>query len=422
MMEINTASVQTEHSSLQVVPSERSFQITALLCWLGWIFDFYDLILIAFLIPAIEHSLHLSANQSAWLLGVGLGASGLGGILFGWLADLYGRKTILTVTVILFSIGMLCSGFVQTPEQFLLARFITGLGLGGEWAVGHALIAESVPAEKRARWSAFLQSGEPIGVALAAIVGFIVAPQIGWRAVFMLSALSGILALFFRRWMQESPRWLNSPQYNSAERLQLLKPFLASFWPLMILAWVLAVFKLGTYWTCYTWLPRFIEQSFGHSGFHKSALWIITGQVGQFIGMYWFGHCADRWGRQWAFTGFSILTACALLPLALFWDSLFHHMQAMFWVLIFLLGLGSGCTAGFGALLSEIFPTTQRTFAMGTVYNMARGVQLFAPIIVMMAVHRAGLEGGLLVPTVFALLTATWVWALPERHGQPLED
>src|SRR5262249_10727835 len=151
-------------------------------------------ILIAFLIPAIEKTLHMETTQSAWLLGVGLGASGLGGILFGWLADLYGRKKILTVTVILFSLGMLVSGFVQTPTQFLLARFVTGLGLGGEWAVGHALIAESVPAEKRARWSAFLQSGEPVGVAVAAVMGFLIAPHIGWRAVFQLSALSGLLA------------------------------------------------------------------------------------------------------------------------------------------------------------------------------------------------------------------------------------
>lgn len=412
-----------EQSRLQAVPeSDRPFKVTALLCWLGWIFDFYDLILIAFLIPAIEQSLHMEPSQSAWLLGVGLGASGLGGILFGWLADLYGRKKILTVTVILFSIGMFCSGFVQTPAQFLMARFITGLGLGGEWAVGHALIAESVPAEKRARWSAFLQSGEPVGVALAAIMGFLVAPQIGWRTVFMLSALSGLLALFFRRWMQESPHWLSSPKHSSVKRFQLLKPFLAQYWPLMGLAFILAMFKLGTYWTCYTWLPRFIEHSFGQNGFHKSTLWILMGQVGQFIGMYAFGHLADRWGRQWAFTSFSIITALALLPLALFWNTLFHEVQPLFWALMFLLGLGSGCTAGFGALLAEIFPTTQRTFAMGTVYNLARGVQVFAPILVMMAVNRAGLEGGLLVPTTLAILTAAWVWTLPECHGKPLED
>src|SRR5262249_15461909 len=152
------------------------------------------------------------------------------------------------------------------------------------WAVGHALIAESVPAEKRARWSAFLQSGEPVGVALAAVVGFLVAPHVGWRTVFMCSAFSGLLALLFRRWMRESPKWLASEKQPSAVQFKRLVPFFARHWPLMLLAWLLAVFKLGTYWTCYTWLPRFIEQTFGQDGFHKSALWIVTGQVGQFIG------------------------------------------------------------------------------------------------------------------------------------------
>lgn len=399
---------------------ENQFKTTAALCWLGWVFDFYDLILIAFLIPTIEHSLQMSPAQSAWLLGVGLGASGVGGILFGWLADLYGRKKILTVTVILFALGMLASGFVQTPLQFFIARFITGLGLGGEWAVGHALIAESVPAERRARWSAFLQSGEPIGVALAAIIGFTVAPLIGWRAVFVLSSCTGLLALFFRKFMQESPLWRQSPKSGSGERLRKLGPFLGAYWPLMMLALILAIFKLGTYWTCYTWLPRFIQQSFGVA-IHKSTLWILVGQAGQFIGMYGFGMVADQVGRRWAFTSFSLLTACALLPLALWWDFLFHHQQGMFWGLMFLLGLGSGCTAGFGALLAELFPTLQRTFAMGTVYNTARGVQVLAPVIMLWASQRGGIEGALLVPATLALLTAAWVWALPERKGFSLE-
>jgi MFS family permease len=407
---------------MQTMPSadERGFTITAALCWLGWVFDFYDLILIAFLIPTIEHDLRLSAVQSAWLLGIGLGASGVGGIVFGWLADVYGRKTILTFTIVLFSLGMLASGFVQAPWQFFLARSITGLGLGGEWAVGHALIAESVPADRRARWSALLQSGEPVGVALAAIIGFMLAPLIGWRAVFMGSALTGVLALAARRFMRESPVWRQSPRLDSRARVWALQPFFSAYWPLMILALVLAVFKLGTNWTCYTWLPRFIQESFGVA-IHRSTLWILLGQAGQFIGMLGFGTVADRLGRRWAFTAFSLLTALALAPLALAWDALFQHQQTLFWVLMFLLGLGSGCTAGFGALLAEIFPTAQRTLAMGTVYNTARGVQVFAPVVMMWAVQRGGIGAGLLVPTLLALLTAAWVWTLPERRGAALE-
>jgi MFS family permease len=398
------------------LPTSPRFKATAALCWLGWVFDFYDLILIAFIVKTLERDLAMTPVETAWMLGIGLGASGLGGILFGWLADLYGRKKILSITVILFSFGMLITGFVQTPLQFFGARFLTGLGLGGEWAVGHALIAESVPAEQRGRWSAFLQSGEPLGVALAALMGFTVTPIIGWRTVFMLSAATGILVVFFRHYIQESPLWLASPRKSSRERLLDLRVFFTKYWPFMFLALILAFFKLGTYWTCYTWLPRFIQESFGDK-IQQSTLWILVGQVGQFIGMYTFGMMADRIGRHWAFTTFSLITAMSLMPMALFWKPLFFDQQMLFWTLIFTLGFGSGCTAGFGALLSEIFPTAQRTFAMGAVYNLARGAQLFAPLLVMWAVQRSGMEGGLLVPTTFALLTAAWVWMLPERRG-----
>ncbi|MBY0403270.1 MAG: MFS transporter [Cyanobacteria bacterium] len=399
----------------------NALKITAGLCWLGWVFDFYDLILIVFLRKSIEQSLQVTPDQIPWMIGIGLGASGLGGILFGVLADRYGRKKILTVTVLLFSLGMLLTSFSQNFTQFLVARFITGVGLGGEWAVGHALIAESVPPETRARWSAFIQSGEPIGVALASVMGFVIAPQMGWdwRTVFLLSSCTGFLVLVFQKYMKESPLWQKSERLGIGQRLKETVPFIGEYWPVMLLALVLAIFKLGTYWTCYTWLPRFIEETTKIS-IERSVLWILCGQLGQFIGMYLFGLCADRLGRRVSFTLFSFITASALIPLALFWDQVMG--QPVFWGLMFLLGIGSGCTAGFGALLSELFPTKFRTFAMGTTYNLARGAQLFAPVGVAMAVEQAGIMGGLMVPATLAVLTSLWVWTLPERKGKSLDE
>lgn len=410
---MNAVTASTENE----VP--RSAKITAALCWVGWVFDFYDLILIAFLIKQIEHSLGISEEMGPWLIGIGLGASGLGGVLFGALGDRFGRKKTLTFTIVLFSLGMLLTSFVQTVPQFLAARFLTGLGLGGEWAIGHALVAESVPAATRARWSAFLQSGEPFGVALAAIVGFWIAPAMGWdwRTIFMLSSLTGFLALVFRSHLSESPIWLKAEPKDMKTRIHELKPFLKSYWLIMVLALVMASFKLGTYWTCYSWLPRFIEKTM-HVALERSVPWLLCGQVGQFLGMMLFGVAADKIGRRLSFTLYSLATVCALLPLALFWDELFG--QPLFWILLFLLGLGSGCTAGFGALLSELFPTQFRTFAMGTTYNLARGVQAFTIPGVGMAVAAAGITGGLLVPTSLALCTAVWVWTLPEKKGQSL--
>src|SRR5213075_1014153 len=124
-------------------------------------------------------------------------------------------------------------------------------------------------------------------------------------------------------------------------------------------------------------------------------------------------------GRRLAFTAYSLLTAAALYPLAFYWRELLTQ-PLLFWADLFALGLGSGCTAGFGALLAELFPTQIRNFAMGTSYNCARGVQFLAPIVVGFFVSRYGIAGGLGVPFALALATAAWVWTLPETAMREL--
>ena len=159
-------------------------------------FDFYDLVLFSFLLIPIGQELKLSAGQEAVLLGAALGASGVGGILFGYLSDLYGRKRTLMWTICLYSLGTGLTAFATGPVTLFLFRGITGLGVGGEWAIGHALLAESSPKHFRGRGAALLQIGEPLGVALAAVIGLLVAPIVGWRIVFLLSSASACSRLW----------------------------------------------------------------------------------------------------------------------------------------------------------------------------------------------------------------------------------
>jgi MFS family permease len=384
----------------------------------GWMFDFYELVLFSYLLIPIGHELHLTAGQEAVLLGVALGGSGIGGIIFGYLSDLRGRRFVMTATILVYSLGTFLTAFSTGFWSLLAFRLVTGLGVGGEWAVGHAILAESTPPRMRGRASAMLQSGEPMGVGLAAIVGFLLAPVIGWRAVFLVSSASALMAMIVRRHLPESPLWTEQKdeRLSPIEALVLIKRYgLAGS---VFKGFLLGVFKLGTYWTCYTWLPKFMQQEF-HQPIGRSALWILTAQLGQFLGMLAFGYLADRYGRRLLFTLFSLLTAAALYPLAFHWQQLLPH-PLLFWGTLFALGLGSGCTAGFGALLAELFPTDIRNFAMGTTYNTARGVQFFAPIVVSMFVASYGLTGGLSVPLVLAIATGTWVWTLPETRGRNL--
>lgn len=387
---------------------------TWLIAFVGWTFDFYDLVLFSFLLLPIGQELHLDETQEAVLLGSALGASGIGGIVFGYVSDVIGRKRALMGTVCLYSLGSAMTAFATGPWTLCLFRFITGLGVGGEWAVGHALLAESTPRDFRGRGSALLQAGEPTGVALAAVVGLLVAPLVGWRQVFLLSSASAGIAIVARYWLPESPVWETQREPALSPAAALKEIGRQRLWGVLVKGWLLGTFKLGTYWTCYIWLPKFLQTEW-HQPIGRSALWILTAQLGQFLGMLGFGLAADRVGRRIAFTVYSLLTAAALYPLAFHWHTLLAHPR-WFWADLFALGLGSGCTAGFGALLAELFPTHIRNFAMGAAYNAARGVQFLAPIVVGYFANQYGIAGALTIPLLLALATASWVWVLPETR------
>src|SRR5512137_322262 len=180
---------------------------TWLISFLGWTFDFYDLVLFSFVLIPIGRDLHLSDRQEALLLGAALGASGIGGILFGYLSDRFGRKRVMTWTIGLYSLGTALTAAATGPWTLLCFRLLTGLGVGGEWAVGHALLAESSPGHMRGRAASYLQAGEPVGVGLAAVVGLLATPLIGWRLVFLVSSASALIAFVARRHLPESSLW-----------------------------------------------------------------------------------------------------------------------------------------------------------------------------------------------------------------------
>ncbi|HXK19497.1 MAG TPA: MFS transporter, partial [Polyangiaceae bacterium] len=244
-----------------------------LFAFFGWVFDFYDLVLLGFLKAAVGKDLGLSHAGEGWVLGVALGASGIGGIVAGRLADRLGKRRLLATTVLVYSLGSLVCGLAPNVTVFIVGRAIVGLGVGGEWAIGHGMVAEAVAPRARGRASAFLQSGEPVGVMLAAIMGFLVMPRFGWRFVLIASSATALLAVFVRRSMH-----LPDQPAARAPFAELLKP---PVFGRVVRAFVLGVFKLGTYWTCYTWLPSFLREEM-HQGIGRSLTWMLTAQVGQF--------------------------------------------------------------------------------------------------------------------------------------------
>ena len=170
------------------------------LCFFAWIFDFFDLVLYSFLLVGIARELHLSATDSSLVLGFSFLMTALGGVGFGLLGDRIGRKPVIVATTLIYGVGtLLCAG-AHSLGALLVWRTVAGLGIGGEWAAGQSMIAETIPAQYRARYACYVQTGAPLGILLAAIAGGYLQPAIGWRAVFFFFfsfLLLVVLSFFF---------------------------------------------------------------------------------------------------------------------------------------------------------------------------------------------------------------------------------
>jgi MFS family permease len=389
-----------------------------LFTWLGWIFDFYDLYLLSLLIAStsLAQDLEMGRQAQAVLLGSSLGFSALGGLGAGWLADRYGRKPILMLTIIIYSAGTCLSGLAVDATTLFAARAFTGLGVGGEWAVAHAMVGETVPPHVRGRYGAYLQSGATVGLILATAVGNFAAPAIGWRWTFILSSLPALIVLAIRRYMPESDMW----QAHRGEQARVgVKQIAALIGPGLrratTLAFAVTICAMAAYWIKTIRLPSYYQELRGFS-LAESAVLQWVGHAGSLLGYVLFGHLADRFGRRSSFFSFAMIKTVGLALLTIGW-ALISPSPVTLYLVIFLVGFGEGNWGGVGPLLSELFPTHVRAYALGVIYNFSRGMQLLAPIMIAWVAAGHSLAEGIAFGAVFALLSGLLVWTLPETRG-----
>jgi MFS family permease len=408
-------------------PSHKHYVILGM-AWAGWVFDFYDLMLLSSLLVAIKRSLHFEDWELSLILGATLAATAIGGILFGALADRFGRKPTLAWTMLVYSFGTLLCGLSSNMWLFMTFRVVTGLGVGGEWATGQTLIGETFPAAVRARFAAVMQTGAPIGILLASLVGSFLEPVFarhfglawGWRACFFVSVIPALLVVVIRRHMPESDVWQQhsaQPRRGALISTLLQEPRLRRFF---ILGLILAVANMSAYWFTYTWLPKYLYDRMGFS-MAKSGLAMVATQVAGILGYLTYGVMADLSGRRIAYTIYSFIWALGLVGITLFWGAM-EAWPALHLVFMGLVGFGTGNFSGFGPIFSELFPTPIRSSAMGTAFNLARGVQFLTPLIITWISAQpwaasSGLGAGIAVGAIFAAFTGVWVWTLPETKG-----
>ena len=392
------------------------------LSWAGWVFDFYDLVLFTFLIAPIQASLGFSAEMLSLCLGISLFATGLGGIIFGALGDKYGRRKVLQWTIIIYSIGTCLCAFTWSFYSLVLFRFITGLGVGGEWATGQIYISETFPDNLRAKYGAFMQSGAPVGVILASIVGGLVTPIIGWRLTFLVSIIPAIMVIFIRRYLKESDVWINNKdQYVNKNIIQEFKELISiEHRKIFLISLILCIFGMSAYWFTYSWLPTYLadERGFALIG---SAIGVIIIQLGAFVGYTSFGYVAEKLGRRPAFAIYSFIMAISIAMITVCWN-LIVAIPSLLYIFMFLTGFGTGFFGGFGPLFSELFPTKIRNTGVGTVFNLARGIQFITPIIITLVATYFDLSYGIAIAAIFAMLVGIWIWTFPETKGTVINE
>ncbi len=384
---------------------------------LGWMLDAFDVTLFAMALPAIRAELGLSASAGGILGSATLIAAAAGGVLFGWIADRFGRTRALMLSVAIYSVFTAACGFAQDFTQFLIYRIILGFGMGGEWASGAALVSETWPSQHRGKALGFMQSGWAIGYAAAALVNAFVQPAFGWRAVFFVGILPAFFTLWVRRNVEEPQIWKASGASAARGRLRVI--FQKPLGALTLALTLMNTCTLFAWWGFYLWLPTYLTQPAERGGVGLQLLsssgFILVMQAGMWLGYVTFGFVSDRIGRKKTYVTY-LVTAAVLL-------SIYVSIRTPAVLLAlgpFVAFFATGYFSGFGAVTAEIYPTSIRATAQGFTYNIGRVVSAAAPWAVGSLAQTQGFGAALSVSSIAFLLAAlAWVW-IPETKGREL--
>src|SRR5215204_2223965 len=394
----------------------------------GWMLDAMDFMLYTMAVGQLRAYFGFGDDTAGMLGTATLVMSGVGGAIFGYVADRFGRTRALMGTILIFSLASLGAATSQTVMQLLIWRSILGIGMGGEWASGAVLVSETWPAHLRNKAISIMQSGWALGYMMASISAALIlgAPSLGpdaWRWLFVVGVAPALFTLWIRRYVHEPETWTKKPKAADGR-----SPFAIVFGP-TLLARTLLIIALGSAvqfanWGLFFWLPAFLARPVAQGGAGMGVVgslpWIIPVQLGAYAGYLTFGFIADWMGRRQAFVLYMI-AAAILVPI--------YGQMARSPLILLALGpligyFGYGYFSMFGGFVAELYPASVRATGQGTSYNIGRMAGAIAPYTIGLIATLPGIGIGLAlsVTSAFFLLAAALVFTLPNRSGQALDD
>lgn len=391
----------------------RSVQRNALLAgFLGWTLDAFDFFILTFVLATVAKDFHRSIPAMALTLTASLVMRPVGAFIFGLMADRYGRKRPLMISILFYSVIEICSGLAPSYAAFLVLRLLYGIGMGGEWGVGASLVMESVPVRRRGIFSGLLQEGYAFGFLLAAAAYYLVFPHFGWRVMFFIGGLPALLTLFIRSKVQETEAWKTS----RAPDWKVYRGAIVRHWKLFVyLVLLMSMMNLISHGTQDLY-PTFLQQQ-RHFDVHMTAIITMISMAGAIFGGLLFGHVSDRWGRRRMMVA-AIILAVALIPLWL-------HEGAVWLIAAGAFGMQFMVQGAWGIIpahINELSPASLRGFFPGFAYQL--GVLIASSVAYVEALLAQSFSYatamGVLAATVL-VLGAIVVIAGPEARGINLE-
>jgi MFS family permease len=403
-----------------------------LVAWLGWVFDAMDATIYAIVLhPALHELLHSASvppttEQIGWyggiIFSIFLIGWSIGGITFGILADRYGRTKILIATIIIYALFTGAAALSENWWELAIYRFITALGIGGEWAAGAAIVAETWSEEKRAKAAGILQSAWAVGFFLAAAFNLMLKDAYGWRGLFLVGILPAFVALLVRWWVKEPDRWTRALEQKT---IPLTAIFHGNLRRATLAGSALAFVAVFGLWGSTNWAPTLIRELPDLQGQDSATLTkdvsyaIMALNAGAIFGYLGFGPMADRFGRRPVFA-FMCLGSFIMLPVTYLLPSTYVGVLMLLPILGF---FNNGIFSGFPIYLPELYPTRLRATGAGFCFNAGRILASASPFMTGWLVTTLGTFGraASTVALVYLLGLVTLLFA-PETKGKPLQD